>query len=126
VVVKCNSNGAEIWRKEFQNLFGYPHLSDAQNIVEVPSGFVFAGIKGSIFSFEVVMTELDHNGNILKQNSVAVDYGGSVFGGGIAASGNSYMVNLVNTPFAYHFQSDLTPVGLLKQGETSLNWGHCQ
>jgi hypothetical protein len=121
VVVKCNSNGTEMWRKAFQNPLGYPHLSDARNIVEVSSGFVFAGIKGSIFSFEVVMTQLDPNGNIVKQNTVSVDYGGSVFGAGIAASGNAYMVNLVNTPYAYRFQSDLTPLSLLKVGETSLN-----
>ncbi|HVG17302.1 MAG TPA: PKD domain-containing protein [Chitinophagaceae bacterium] len=122
VVVKCDGNGTELWRKSFRNPLGHPHLSDAQNIVETATGYVFAGLKGSLLSYEIVITQLDNNGSISKQNSTPLDYTGTIYEAGIAAAGNSYMVNLVNTSHAFRFRSDLSVASLLRFGEASLNW----
>jgi PKD repeat protein len=104
VIVKCNNNGDEIWRKRFDNT---PVLFGVNNIIETGSGYVFASL-GSGLSVRIVLTELDYNGNIVRQTEIDPLSPVTTGKAGVIYNGNTFFVYATNTGFggyAYFFNN---------------------
>lgn len=88
-VVKCDVNGNEVWRSIYDSA---QSLAGINNIAELDNGYVFAA-QTTGFSPDIVLTELDFDGNITKQTSIVptypVSYGGSQ---GVLYNNDTYLV----------------------------------
>jgi PKD repeat protein len=90
-IVKCDANGNELWRKVFDNT---PSLVGINNIVELTGGgYTFAAENGAIpYPINLVLTQLDVNGNITNQKSFAPNYPVSSGNAGLLYNSNAYIV----------------------------------
>lgn len=123
VVVKCDGNGNELWRKTFDGTQSLPAVYGANNIIETADGYVFAALKAGVSDQETVLMKTDKNGNFLQQTTIPLLSGSTAFETGVAFSANTFMVYATNTQYAYFFGSNLSFIHYRKVAETGIRSG---
>ena len=90
-IVKCDAGGNELWRRVFDST---QSLVGINNIIELASGgFAFAAESGSYGTgFNLVLTQLDVNGQITNQKNLAPNYPVSYGYAGMLYNSNTYLV----------------------------------
>lgn len=110
-VVKCDANGNEIWKKIFDSAQSLVGIS---NIVETAGGYAFASLS-TAFSPQIVLTELDLNGNITNQQSTSPYYAISAGGAGLLYNSHTFLVYTTTSGAAsnyfYLFDNNLSYTG---------------
>jgi PKD repeat protein len=119
VVVKCDGNGNEIWRKYFDGVQTPAIIRNANNIIETSSGYVFASLAGP--TNQIVLTKLDFNGNIIGQTFVSSGNIGTIFEAGVASCNNSFLVFATNTRYVFMFDANLNFVDSRMIGQTGIH-----
>lgn len=122
-VVKCNSNGTEVWRKSFGG--AQPYINNAGKIVETSAGFVFAALRNENVTPgtpELVVSLLDLNGNLIKQTTVFINLHGSTGApAAIAITGNTCFAYAKGNDSICIFDKDLAFKETAAAGINSIN-----
>lgn len=120
VLVKCNSNGDEIWRKSYNSGLGQS-LRYPDNIIETNNGYLFAAYKPGGSFGKIVLTALDMNGSITQQQEANSINSGTIFRVGIVKNGNVYMAYATNTFTGYFFTDNLAFISSASISQTGAN-----
>jgi hypothetical protein len=123
VIVKCDANGNELWRKLFDGIQSPLLVRFANNLIETPTGYAFASVAPGVSSSQIVLTKLDINGNIAGQVTTNAGNIGTIFEAGVAYAGNYYMVFATNTRYVFMFSAALVFLESKMAGESSVNHG---
>jgi hypothetical protein len=105
IVVKCDANGNELWRKQFDGVQIPTLIRSANNIIEIPTGYAFAALQPTVNYSVIVLTKLDFNGNVTGQATAAPGNIGTISEAGVAYTNNTFMVYATRTQNIFMFTS---------------------